>query len=358
LDELGDVPMRIVVCGDESALTVERERLFSSSPSLSLGPPFAVVLARCPTGDSLMLNLHHAAGDGISAERFMLSILREYAGERDPVPPVDPLAVHGVHDLARARSMAERRARKRALRAATRRWVVPVARVARDGANDRAAYGFEMFALSADESRKLFMHHPQCATVNDVLLAGLTIAIERWNADHGCPQRPIALSMPVNLRPTDWRLEVVSNFASWVTVWARAARGDDLNSVAADIACRTRAIKRDRLAGLTVELLEIPGRLMIAAKRWMQYLRAFSTNAMVDTASLSNLGAITPLPSKLDTANADVWFTPPCQMPLGVGIGAVTHRGRLHVSVRYRHAQFDPDAARRFTELYRAVLVA
>ena len=34
-------------------------------------------------GDSLMLNLHHAAGDGISAERFMLSILRAYAGERN-----------------------------------------------------------------------------------------------------------------------------------------------------------------------------------------------------------------------------------------------------------------------------------
>jgi hypothetical protein len=44
-------------------------------------------------------------------------------------------------------------------------------------------------------------------------------------------------------------------------------------------------------------------------------------------------------------------------MPLGVGIGAVTHEERLHVSVRYRYAQFDRDAARRFTDLYRGVLV-
>jgi NRPS condensation-like uncharacterized protein len=356
-DELDEVPLRLAVCTDEAALAVERERLFRTSPSLAAAPPFAVVLARCPEGDSLMLNLHHAAGDGVSAERFMLSILREYAGEFDPVPPQDPLAVHDVHELAAARSWAERRARRRALRAGAWRAFVPVARIARDGGNDRAAYGFEMFVLSADESRKLFTRRPQCTTVNDVLLAGLAIAIERWNAEHGCPELPIALSMPVNLRPAEWRLEIFSNFASWMTVWARAGRGEDLNSVAAGVAARTGAIKRDRLGGLTVDLLEIPGRLMIAAQRWLQYMTAFTANAVVDTASLSNLGTIAPLPSPFDGRGTKVWFTPPCQMPLGVGIGAVTHEERLHVSVRYRYAQFDHDAARRFTDLYRGVLV-
>ena len=85
---------------------------------------------------------------------------------------------------------------------------------------------------------------------------------------------------------------------------------------------------------------------MIAAKRWLQYVKGFTTNAVVDTASLSNLGNIAPLPPPFDTAGAGIWFSPPCQMPLGVGIGAVTHGERLHVTVRYRHAQFDRDAAR------------
>ena len=129
-------------------------------------------------------------------------------------------------------------------------------------------------------------------------------------------------------------------------------------SVIARVATRTRAIKRDRLGGLAVDLLKVPGRLMIAAKRWLQYLKAVNNSAVVDTASLSNLGNIAPLPSLFDTPSAEVWFSPPCQMPLGVGIGAVTHGGRLRLSVRYRHAQFDRDAARRFTELYRSVLVA
>jgi NRPS condensation-like uncharacterized protein len=357
VDELHEVPLRIAVCRDEAALDVEREQLFSTSPSLATAPPFAVVLARCPEHDSVMLNLHHAAGDGISAERFMLSVLRAYVGESDPVPPLDPLAVHDVQELAAARSWSERQARQRALRAGAWRPFIPVARIARDGGNDRPAYGFVMFALSADESRRLFTRHPQCTTVNDALLAALAIAIERWNADHGCPERPIALSMPVNLRPAEWRLEIFSNFASWVTVWVRAGRGEEMSSVVARVATRTRVIKRDRLGGLAVDLLKVPGKLMIAAKRWLQYVKAFSNNAVVDTASLSNLGNVAPLPRLSETAVAEVWFSPPCQMPLGVGIGAVTHGGRLHISVRYRHAQFDRDAARRFTELYRSVLV-
>jgi uncharacterized protein YbjT (DUF2867 family) len=51
-----------------------------------------------------------------------------------------------------------------------------------------------------------------------------------------------------------------------------------------------------------------------------------------------------------------VWFSPPSQMPLGVAVGTVTLGERLHVALRYRHPQFDRDAAHRFAELYRSVL--
>jgi NRPS condensation-like uncharacterized protein len=357
LDELEDVPLTIVACEDDEALGDARERLFGESPSLVTAPPFALVLARRADGDSLMLNLHHAAGDGISAERFVLSIMREYAGQDDPVPSLDPLAVHDVQELAAARSVRERLARRRALLAGYQRLITPVARVALDGGDGRPAYGFEMFALSTDESRTLFSRHPSCTTVNDVLLAGLAVAISRWNTEHGCPERPIALSMPVNLRPPEWRLEIFSNFASWVTVWIRPERGEDVASVVARVANRTGAIKRDHLGGLAVDLLLVPGRLAIAAKRWLQYMRTVTGNAVVDTASLSNLGSIES-PPLLATPGAGVWFSPPSQMPLGVAVGVVTVAGRLHVTLRYRHAQFDPTAARRFAELYRRVLLA
>jgi hypothetical protein len=78
---------------------------------------------------------------------------------------------------------------------------------------------------------------------------------------------------------------------------------------------------------------------------------------VVDTASLSNLGRLEPLPAPLDRATEAVCFSPPAQMPLGVAVGAATLDGRLHITLRYRHVQFDGAAARRFVELYRGVLL-
>jgi NRPS condensation-like uncharacterized protein len=354
-DELGEVPLNICGPGPD-AVARARESLFRMSPSLWSPPPFRVVLARGSDGDSILLNLHHAAGDGISAARLMLSIVRAYAGDEDPVPPLDPLAVHDVWPLAAARSLREQRARQRALMMGAWRPLVRTARIATEGGDDRPAYGFETFALSRQESQALFACHPERATVNDVLLGALALAIGRWNEQHDLGRQPIALSMPVNLRPPQWRLEIFSNYASWVTVWIIPRRGDDLSSVTRRVAARTRAIKRDRLGGVAVDLLRLPGELMIAAKRWLQYMKAFTANAVVDTASLSNLGSAEPLPALFHGKDVAVWFSPPSQMPLGVGVGVVTLRDRLHVTVRYRHAQFDAAAAGRFAELYRAVL--
>jgi NRPS condensation-like uncharacterized protein len=356
-DSLGAVPMSVVECRDEAALEDERERLFRYSPSLETAPPFALLLARRPDGDSLVLNLHHAAGDGVSAARLMLSIMRAYAGDDDPVPALDPLAVHDVRPLSVARSAGERRARRRALARGAWRPVLPTARVARDGGDDRPAYGFELIGLTREESDALLARHPAGTTVNDVLLAALAVAVGRWNAQHGRCQSLIALTMPVNLRPPEWRSEVVSNFATWVTIWIRLEPGEDLSSVVDRVSRRTRAVKRERLGGLAVDLLEVPGKLMIAAKRWLQYLKPLTGDVVVDTASLSNLGRLAALPSQFDGATTAVGFSPPGQMPLGVTIGAATLDDRLHLTLRYRHAQFDRAAALRFSELYRAVLV-
>ena len=43
-------------------------------------------------------------------------------------------------------------------------------------------------------------------------------------------------------------------------------------------------------------------------------------------------------------------------MPLGLSMGTATLGGRLHMTYRYRHPQFDRDAARRFAERYEAAL--
>jgi NRPS condensation-like uncharacterized protein len=157
--------------------------------------------------------------------------------------------------------------------------------------------------------------------------------------------------MPVNLRPADWRDEVVGNFASYVSV-SVGSSARDLDHAIAAVARQTHAIKRDGLAALVVDQLVGPSRLPIAAKRRLADLIPLTGDVVVDSASLSNLGVLEPLPGDVEA----VWFSPPGRMPLGAALGAITHGGRLHLTLRYRRAQFDRAGARAFLALYLAVL--
>jgi NRPS condensation-like uncharacterized protein len=96
----------------------------------------------------------------------------------------------------------------------------------------------------------------------------------------------------------------------------------------------------------------------VAVKRRLPDLIPLTGNVVVDTASLSNLGVLDDFPSLGEEAGAveAVWFSPPNRMPLGASFGVATHDGRLYLTLRYRRAQFDRDAAGAFARLYRDVL--
>jgi NRPS condensation-like uncharacterized protein len=355
-----DAPLTIVDCADEAELVATRERLYGVSPSLAVAPPFIVVLARAAAGDVLMLNLHHAAGDGMGAARLMLSILRAYAGADDPLPAVDPLRVRDVYALAGASSPEERLLRKRGAWRQAADWRDgPPARVALDGGADRPGYGFELLALSAEETRVLGVRRTADTTLNDVLLGGLALAIETWNAQHHQPAQRIALTMPVNLRPAEWRTEVLANLVSYTTVSVAPGQCGDLESALDAAGKQTRLIKRDGLAGSVVDQLQRLSVLPIAIKRKLPDLIPLTGNVVVDTASLSNLGALEAFPSLGDDAGEveAVWFSPPNRMPLGASFGAATLDGRLHLTLRYRYSQFDGEAAAAFARLYRETLL-
>jgi NRPS condensation-like uncharacterized protein len=345
------VPLAIADCGDEQAVDVARESLLRVGPQLAAAPPFMVLLAHAPGGDALVLSLHHAAGDGIAAARLMRSILLAYAGEDDPAPPLDPLAARDVRALAGATTRAERGTRRRALvRQAAARAMPPV-RLARRGGRERPGYGVVCETLTPEETAAIGARRPAGATVNDILLGALAVTARRWNAAHGRRVSPIALTMPVNLRPEPWRDDVLGNFASYMSVVVGAS-ARDLRRATESIARQTRTIKRDRLAGVVVDALDGPTMSPIATKRRLAHLIPLTGDVVVDTASLSNLGVLEPLPGDVRA----VWFSPPGRMPLGAALGVVTHGGRLHLTLRYRHAQFDRDSARRFLALFRGVL--
>src|SRR3954451_17945511 len=128
-DELEDVPLEVVDCPDDGALECERRRVLAAAPDLTSAPPFTLTLVHSDSGDSLILNLHHAAGDGIGALRLMRSILRAYAGEEDPMPDVDPIEARDIGSIVSG-SLTDRLSRGRALVEHLARFATPQASIA------------------------------------------------------------------------------------------------------------------------------------------------------------------------------------------------------------------------------------
>jgi NRPS condensation-like uncharacterized protein len=279
----------------------------------------------------------------------MGSIARAYGDQDDPVPDLDPLTVRDVGALAAPGSVKERLTRGRAALDYVARGVSAPSRIAPDGDSDRSGYGFAFLQLEPDEVERLVDLRTPGATVNDVLLGALAVTVRRWNERHDTPCGAVYLMMPVNLRPADWRTEVVGNFASYVSV--RFASGDHTTIASAVEAATagTQRIKEGGIAGLIVDLFGAPMLIPAALKQRMTDLIPLTGNLSVDTAVLSNLGRLSDVPELGDAgAVREVWFSPPGRMPLGASLGAATLDGRLFVTLRYRHTQFGAGAADAF----------
>jgi NRPS condensation-like uncharacterized protein len=348
-DDLADIDLQEVECESPQDVARAREELLGRTPALDRPGPFALLLAHVAGGDVIVLNLHHAAGDGMSALRLMGSIARAYGDQDDPVPDLDPLTVRDVGALAAPGSVKERLTRGRAALDYVARGVSAPSRIAPDGDSDRSGYGFAFLQLEPDEVERLVDLRTPGATVNDVLLGALAVTVRRWNERHDTPCGAVYLMMPVNLRPADWRTEVVGNFASYVSV--RFASGDHTTIASAVEAATagTQRIKEGGIAGLIVDLFGAPMLIPAALKQRMTDLIPLTGNLSVDTAVLSNLGRLSDVPELGDAgAVREVWFSPPGRMPLGASLGAATLDGRLFVTLRYRHTQFGAGAADAF----------
>jgi NRPS condensation-like uncharacterized protein len=357
-DQLDEVPLNVEECDDEAGVEQARERALDHVPSLDSPPPFELTLVHRPGGDSLILNIHHAAGDGIGALRLMGSVLRSYAGDEDPLPGVDPLEARDIGKIVSS-SFADRLSRGRALIEHVARFATPPMRFAEDGGTpERPAYGFELIHLSAAEAQAALELRKDGATMNDVLIGALAVAIRRWNEQHEGDTGRMALMMPVNLRPKDWQFDVIANFASYVTVHIGDDEQDDLDTAIAATAERTRRIKEEGVPGLIVDLLQVPTALPTGIKRRLQELIPLTGDLVVDTAVLSNLGRLQGVPHLGDAGGAirAVWFSPPGRMPLGASFGVATLGEEMFITLRYRHALLAPSAAAEFAALYRDVL--
>lgn len=357
-DALDLDPVTTNDAADDAALAVLRRSTFSPAIDLDLSPLLRVVLVRRPVSDLVLFAFSHVAFDGLGALRFVQSVTRTYRGAEDPEPPISleearTLDAHLVSSSLKdmgARALEGPRRLREALDAP--------ARLAKAGATDEDGFGFVDRTLVPSKVPAMSSARAEGASINDVLVAALHIAVDRWNRSHGATSNRIGLMMPVNTRPPEWFWDVVSNFASFVTVSTHPADRADLETATRAVSAQTDAWRRAQRASGLYDLIRLGRVLPLGIKRSMPALLPLTGNRFLDTIVLSNLGRVTDAPRFGDEPPAELRFSPPCAMPLGVGVGVVTVGDVMHVVVRHRLEQLGPDAAAAFADLYLEVLGA
>jgi NRPS condensation-like uncharacterized protein len=372
-------PLTAATWADETELARERARFLAAAPSLGSSPPVRVLLASGPGEDRIILNAHHAALDGISSLDLVRSVARHYpggAGEpawpgtatadpaaapvadppADPVPPAPPASAGTVERPPAALPAPAGRVRTRPR---------PAVRIAADTEPGRArreqsGYGFLLLPgrpVPAGHRAGSGPPGPD-ATVNDLLISALIVAIGRWNGAHARPSDRIRITMPVNSRPRD-QAGAAGNLSRLATVTAQApAGGSDLGSLITQVAAATRAAKDQagHQVGRASRALAAAWCPPVVKRRLLRLALRTAGPLLCDTSLLSNLG-VAAEPINFGNAPATgVWFSTSAHMPRGLSVGAVTIGGNLHLCLRYRRALFSEPAAARFGDGYAAAL--
>ena len=354
-------PVSVVSWTDPAQLSDVRAAFLAVAPPLDSSPRLRVLLACGPEHDVVLLNAHHAGLDGVSCLRLAYSIARSYSGDPDPLPALDPLsvrtppsAVDGEAPCPNGSTRARWRAR------------VPhrPARIEAREAGGGPGYGFTLLRLSRDRTADLCRARAGGQTVNDILLAALCLAIDRWNRSGATTRRRIQVTMPVNARSPQLRGEILGNFCRLVTIATgpddRPGPGERPDRLLDRISEQTRQGRVPAgspvfAAGLGLASAFLP----VAVKAPLMASAQRLARGLIDTSLLSNLGRVDEPPRFGEAGVADsMWFSPAARMPRGLTVGAVTTGGRLHLCFRYRHALLGPAAAEAFGHDYDRALQA
>jgi hypothetical protein len=316
-----------------------------------------LILAIGPEHDVVILQTHHAAFDGISSLALLTAIgvtYRECAGDVAGLGP-ETISLPAPRPAGTAGPAGTRGAGRTPATLARVAVRLPgvVTRVAtRTAWPDRPGYGSVQRSMPVPRPAR--QGSGPFPTVNDLLVAGLIRTVDRWNAAQGQRSGRIRISIPVNDRDHQGRWAGPGNQTRLIRVTAGSRERADPARLLAHVAAQTRAGKQRPSGGLdATSRLLATGWAPTAIKRPAARLaRRVAAPVCTDTALLSNLGALPDPPSFSGNGTEPVWFSGPCQMPRGLGVGAVTTAGRLHLCVHYRHALLDRSAAADFTALY------
>lgn len=352
-------PVLAIDCVDDAAVEAARDSFYSRRLMLESAPPFRMLIARQGSGDWLFLKMSHAVTDSAGAWRFLMSVMRHYAGVSDPQPEgIDVIKARHLSREFGAKSMADRLKRASKLLDYLVDSVQLPTRITNHFGENKAGVAFVSHTFDKAETEALGKLRLGGATLNDVLATLLHLTVQRWNESRRETAGRITLMNAINFRPISWRQEGVGNFSLWVNV---ATREIDRRSYARALEVvteQTQKLKGEETAGILVDLLDMVQLLPGTLRKALTGLMPLTGNFVVDTAVLNNLGRVPDIPDPAGKAGriTAVRFSPPTHMPMGVAVGAITLRGELTLTFRYRHAQFDRIAAESFRDTFRKLV--
>jgi NRPS condensation-like uncharacterized protein len=357
-EDFDRVPIEVVDCPDDAALTEARERTLSRPVPLDRPPPFWLTLARHPDGDALILAIHHMASDGLGSFRFLTSICRAYAGVPDPLPDLDPLWARDPLAIGDVRSLRNRWRRTRGrLRRLDKSREIPTQLAPAQGAAGMSGAGLQDLWLGEAELTRLLSRRREIGSFNDTLLAGLAVGMRRWNDQRGQPPASMLMIFPLNLRPPEWPDQLVANLSTMSTVTVPQEAQLDVESAQRAIAPQTAELKRQRYAAVPREGW-LPKQFKQMVKKTIRSAPPDVDGAPPFTACFSNLGTTPELPS-LGDAGGDVvalWAPAPVRAPSSPLICTTTTGGRMVMSMCYDRAMLG-DAAEGFLSCVRDALL-
>jgi NRPS condensation-like uncharacterized protein len=223
---------------------------------------------------------------------------------------------------------------------------------AQGGSPGRPGYGFVLTSMPVPRPPRTGRGpHP---TVNDLLVAALSLTVDRWNTAHGHRSGQIRITVPVNARDPEQRWQGYGNLSRLIRVSTQSRQRADPAGLLAQVAAQTRAGKQPRRAEIDAmsRLLAAGWAPATVKQRTARLARRLAAPVLTDTSLVTNLGAL-PDPLRFGGAGEQpLWIAAPAPMPRGLSVGAVTASGRLCLSIRYRHALLDRAAATAFTGAY------
>ena len=345
--------LEVADCPDDETLDATRARLQSMPVPIEPAPSLRVCLCRREAGDVLMMNFNHAAIDGYGALHVLHRIAQAYAGDGPTVADLDWMAAAPLP----VRPSTARKPFVARLFATSLERVRDVfarpALLAAQGSDDRDGYGFHLHALSVEDTRRLGRGEGSPSD-RHALMAALHVAIGDWNRSRGTPGGTVGVLSPADLRPQDWDEATIGNFSVVTRISTSRLERRRMRPALRAIARQISRSQRARSGIALIAALRRCGLLALWAKQSVVVLQPLAANRMIDTAMLSNLGWIDEPPSFGPEAGEmlELWYSPPSRSPLSLCLGAVTIGERLHLTFRYPHRLFGPEAARDFAACY------